>query len=407
MKILLVNKYFYLRGGSDKVFFDEAALLQSKGHKVGFFSMQHPRNFPSRYAPDFVSRVDYAEKMGLLRRWQAAGRILYSLEAKRKLRRLLARERFDIVHLHNIYHQLSPSILDAVAEAGLPAVMTLHDYKMVCPAYTLFSRGRVCERCSQGRYFHVLLRRCVQDSYGKSLVCLAEMYLHHRLLGLYGKVARFIAPSQFMKNKLQDLGFPGQVSHVPNFVNAEAYLPHFGGEEQSLVYFGRLSKEKGLPTLLQAMAGLPATLKLIGEGPERPRLAETVRQARLANVRFLGYRQGASLWAEIRRSRFTVLPSEWYENFPLAVLESFALGKPVLGARIGGIPELVQDGETGLTFEPGNVKDLREKILYLLNHPHLLMEMGRKGRELAEKEFNPQKHYESLMSIFRFVSNFG
>lgn len=400
MNLLLVNKYFYVRGGADKVFFEEAALLASKGHKLGFFSMDHPRNAPSPYAGYFVSGVDYEERLGLWRAVREAGRILYSWEAKQNLRRLLERERFDLVHMHNIYHQISPSILDAIAEAGLPAVMTLHDYKMVCPTYNLLSKGRICERCSRGRYFHGFLRRCAKDSYSRSFVNMAEMYLHHRILGLYGKVALFIAPSRFLKDKVLAMGFPGEVRYVPNFINAAAYRPQFGGRERSLVFFGRLSKEKGLETLIQAMAGIPGTLKLIGEGPERPRLEALVHQERLDNVQFWGYCQADALFAEVKKSWFAVIPSEWYENNPLSVLEAFALGKPVVAARSGGIPELVRDFDTGLTFEPGNVGDLREKIRYLLQDSELIVQMGQNARRYVEKELNPERHYAELLKIY-------
>lgn len=401
MKILLANKYFYIRGGADRAFFNEASLLESKGHEIGYFSMHHPRNAASRYDSYFVSGVDYQEKMGVWRKLQEAGRILYSLEAKKKMRRLLQRERFDLIHLHNIYHQLSPSILDAIAASGIPAVMTLHDYKMVCPTYSLFSKGGVCELCSQGRYFHCLVRRCSKGSYTYSLINALEMYLHHSLMGLYGKVKLFISTSRFTKDKLREMGFPREIRHLPNFINAQAHTPDSGWQERSLVFFGRLSREKGLHTLIQAMAGLHATLKLIGEGPERPALEGTVRQSGLNNIQFLGYRQGASLFAEIKKSMFAVIPSEWYENHPLSVLEAFALGKPVLGARIGGIPELVVDYETGLTFEPGNVQDLRGKIRFLLETPELLVQMGKNARDFVERELNPERHYAELLQIYK------
>ncbi|MDI6812499.1 MAG: glycosyltransferase family 4 protein [Deltaproteobacteria bacterium] len=403
LKILVVNKYFYIRGGAEKVFFDEVSLLEQKGHEIGVFSMEHPRNAPSRYAPFFVSGVDYEGKMGTWQKLWEAGRILYSLEAKKKMRRLLQQEHFDLVHLHNIYHQISPSILDAIATAGLPAVMTLHDYKMVCPTYSLLADKRVCECCFQGRYFHSLWRRCAKDSYAKSFLSMAEMYLHHRLLKIYGKVALFIAPSRFLKAKVEESGFPYRIIHLPYFLNARDYQPNFISEEQSLVYFGRLSPEKGLETLIKAMSGVPANLKIIGEGPQRPRLEYLAGQLRLNNVQFLGYRQGDALFDEIKKSRFTVLPSEWYENYPVSVLESFALGKPVVGARIGGIPELVRDHDTGLTFEPGNIQDLQEKICFLMEEPDVITAMGKRARQFVEEVADPERHYQKLLKIYHLV----
>jgi glycosyltransferase involved in cell wall biosynthesis len=319
------------------------------------------------------------------------------------MRLLLQSQRFDLVHLHNIYHQLSPSILDAVAEAGLPAVMTLHDYKIVCPTYKLLSEGRVCERCAMGKYWHCLLHRCVKVSYAKSFVNMAEMYLHHYFLGQYGKVALFLAPSKFLADKVGDMGFPGEVRYLPNFIDVKTYAPQFAGQEPSLVFFGRLSPEKGLPTLIQAMADIPGILKLIGEGSERPRLEAMVHRKGLQNVQFLGYRQADLLFDEVKKSWFAVVPSEWYENNPLSILEAFALGKPVVGARIGGIPELVRDGDTGLTFEPGNVQDLQEKIVFLLKNPELVTQMGKRARQFVEEVADPERHYQKLMEIYRKV----
>jgi len=182
---------------------------------------------------------------------------------------------------------------------------------------------------------------------------------------------------------------------------ADNYTPAYGAQEDAVVYFGRLSPEKGLFTLLQAARNLPAQVKIIGDGPLRQVLEERVAQEGLANVDFLGYRSGQDLQEAIRSAAAVVLPSEWYENNPRTVIEAFALGKPVIGSRIGGIPELVRDGETGFTFEPGNAEDLREKIVLLARSPRLAEEMGRRAREIVEEELSPERHYEGLMQIYR------
>jgi glycosyltransferase involved in cell wall biosynthesis len=401
LKILLINKYFYLRGGSERVFFDEAELLTQHGHKVGFFSMEHPRNLPSPFAQYFMPGIDYEQELGLVQKLKEAGRIVYSWEARKRMRRLLEKEKFDVAHLHNIHHQLSPSILDELAAFGIPAVMTLHDYKIVCPTYNLLCQGQVCERCAQGKYYHCLLQRCTKGSYTKSLVNVAEMYLNQSLLGQNGKVACFISPSWFLGKKVQDMGFRGKIVHLRYLIKIKELTPAFDWEDESLVFFGRLSREKGVHTLIEAMAGLPVELKVIGEGPQRQELEKQATAQGLHNVRFLGYLQGQALNEEIRKAMFVVLPSQWYENNPLALLEAFALGKPALGSRIGGVPELIRDYQTGFTFEPGNTRDLNEKIRYLLEHPGLISAMGQKARCFVEEEFNPERHYEGLMEIYR------
>lgn len=403
MRLLLANKFFHLRGGAEKVFFEEAALLAAKGHQVGYFSMHHPLNRPSQYSRYFVSQVDYDRPLGFAGGLRAAGRLLYSFEARARLRQLLTAQRFDLAHLHNICHQLSPSIIDELHQHGIPVVMTMHDFKMVCPTYLMLNRDQPCDRCSQGAYWHCLSNRCKQDSWLRSGLNTLEMYLHHRLLKIYDKVSLFVSPSRFLRDKVQHMGFKRPVVYLPNFVQSRDFQPSFDWQDGSLVYLGRLSREKGLRTLIDAVAGLPVNLKVLGDGPLRAELEAHAAHRRVNNVRFLGFLEGRALAEEVRRSRFAVCPSEWYENHPLAVLEAFAWGKPVVGARLGGIPELVQDGETGLTFEPGNWRDLKEKFEFLLEQPKMIIKMGRRSRRLVEEEFNPENHYLRLMEIYHSV----
>jgi len=400
VKVLFVNKFFYERGGAVAVFFDTARLIESFGHKAILFAMSHPQNLRSPYSRYFVSNVDFDEPGPLFERIKAAGRILYSLEAKRKIDALLKNERPHIVHLHNIYHQISPSILHTIKAHGLPIVMTLHDYKMVCPTYNMLTNGKPCERCRRGRFYWCLIKRCNRRSLLRSAVNVLEMYLHHRILHIYDLVDVFISPSLFLKEKVQEMGFEGEIHYLPNFIEPGKFLPCYDYGEKSLVYFGRLSPEKGLFTLLEAVGGLDMKLKIIGDGPLRKDLEMLVSQKGLDNVSFLGYKGGEELKGEIQKAVAVVLPSRWYENSPRSIIEAFALGKPVIGSRIGGIPELVRDGETGLTFEPGNAQDLRAKIKEILTNPDRVVEMGKKARGFVEEELNAQKHYKALMEIY-------
>ncbi|OGS71111.1 MAG: group 1 glycosyl transferase [Flavobacteria bacterium RIFCSPLOWO2_12_FULL_35_11] len=402
MKILLANKYFYLKGGSEYVFFETAELLKKKGHEVVFISMQHPQNVPSEYEKYFVSNVDY-EQSGLKNNIVASLKLLYSFEAKINIEELIKKEKPDIAHLHNIHHQISPSILHSIKKFNIPVVLTLHDYKMVCAFYSMLADVKICEACKNGRYYYCFLKACVKDSRVKSLLNTIEMYLHHRILRIYDMVDVFISPSRFLKLKLEEMGFKGNIVYLPNFVNLEDYKPQYDWQENSIVYFGRLSKEKGLFTLIEAMRGLEIKLKIIGEGPIKEDLKRRAFDAGNRNIEFLGYKTGEELKNEIRKSMFFILPSEWYENNPRSVIEAFALGKPVIGARIGGIPELVKDNETGLTFEPGNSEDLRSKIEYLINKPEKIVEMGKNAREFVVREFDAEKHYRRLMEIYNSV----
>jgi len=398
VKVLQVNKFFYYKGGAEYIFFDTIKLLKKEGHAVIPFSMIHPHNLPSSFSKYFVSFVDLEGKnMSLMKKIRNAGRIFYSFEAKRKLNKLIDKEKPDIAHLHNIHHQISPSILHVLKKKNIPMVMTLHDYKMVCPVYMLLSRGRVCERCKDGRYYWCMINRCTKNSYLKSLFNVIEMYLHHKLLHIFELVDVFISPSRFLKEKIEEMGFKGKIIHLPNFLNPDLFEPFYGYKEKAIYYAGRLSEEKGLRTLIEAVKGLNVQLKVIGEGPLRMELEKIGGK----NIYFMGYLPLEELKKVARDCIGMVIPSECYENNPRSVMEAFALGKPVIGARIGGIPELIKDGETGFLFEPGNVEDLREKITKLVSLSSAeIKQMGQRARHFVEENFNPESHYQKLMEIY-------
>lgn len=400
MKILLVNKFFYPKGGAENSFFETAKLLERNGHKAVFFSMNHPKNLPSAFEPYFVSNVDLNENGGFMNNLRTIGRIHYSFEAKRNLEKLIAVEKPDIAHLNNISHQISPSIIDSLRKSGIPIVMSLRDYKLTCPVYTLLRDGMLCEECSGGRFYKVLTNRCTKGSVSKSLVNMTEMYLHHKLMHVYEKIDEFISPSRFLLEKTLEMGFKGSINHLPNFIPVSEYAPSFSIEGNSIVYLGRLSEEKGVATLIESVRDLDVTLKIIGDGPLMPRLQEEIRARGQKNAVFLGFKTGKELKDEISSSLFTVIPSEWYENNPRSVIESFALGKPVIGARIGGIPELVKDGKTGLLFTPASSEDLKAKISVLLQKKPAIISLGKNARQFVEEEFNQKTHYNGLMRIY-------
>jgi glycosyltransferase involved in cell wall biosynthesis len=400
VKILFGNKFFYLKGGSEYIFFDSAEYLEQKGHKAIFFSMRHPQNISSIYEEYFVSNIDY-NNGGIGNRIRGSLNVLYSFEARRKAVELIEKERPDIAHLHNIYHQISPSILHAFKRFNIPVVLTLHDYKMVCPAYSMLRGGEICEACRDGSYYNCLLKGCSQNSRLKNLLNTIEMYLHHDILHIYDLVDTFISPSIFLKNKLEEMGFKGRMVYLPNFIKLDGISPVYNWKERSIVYFGRLSKEKGIFTLIEAAKKINAIMfKIIGEGPLEKDIRTKISAENIRNVKLLGYKRGEDLKMEILKSMFIVLPSEWYENNPRSIIEGFAYGKPVIGSRLGGIPELVRDNETGLTFESGNAEDLRIKIEYLTNHQDKIIEMGKNARLFVEKELGADRHYEGLIRIY-------
>ncbi len=406
MKILLVNNFYYNRGGDCTYLFSLKKLLESKGHNVAVFSMQHPENFESENAGYFVSYINYAEeirKKNFFSGLKVLSRSIYSLEAKNTIESPLRNAKPDIVHLNNIRHHITPSIIYAVKKCNIPIVWTLHDYQLICPNISFLCHGKVCERCRKRKYFWPPIVRCKKNSCLASTMAAIEHSVQ-MISGVYDLVDAFICPSMFLRDKFIEYGFnENKLYYLKHFIDELCPNGSAAGDEYYL-YIGRISEEKGVKTLIDAASGIKShKLKIVGVGPLKEELMSYVESTINANdtIEFLGYRKRPEVMELLKKCKFVVLPSEWYENFPYAVLEAFACGKPVIGSRIGGIPELVIDKKTGLTFEPGNADDLISKIEYLITHPDEIIKMGENGRSLTKKELNSDKHYEKLMGIYR------
>lgn len=401
MKILLVNKFLYPKGGDAISTITTGALLDSKGHEVNYWGMDHPSNPTYPLKDYFISNVDFSSSGAINKQIVMAANLLYSFEAKWKIEKVLAYFKPDIVHLNNFAHQISPSILDVLEKHSIPAVMTMRDYKMVCPVYTMVLNEKPCEKCAKGIYVHCALNNCTKGSFSKSLLNTLEMYLHHNIMHIYDSIHTYISPSLFLMNKCQEMGFKHRMAFLPNFVNLATLSPDFTFKGPRAIYMGRLAAEKGVLTLLQAVSGTNIQLDIVGGGPLHADFENQARIMRLSNVTFWGYLTGEALYNRVREASVLVIPSEWYENNPRSVIEAFALGKPVVGARIGGIPELVRDNVTGLTFTSGSSEDLRSKLFELLSKPDAVIQMGKNGRQLVETELNSENHYSKLMEIYR------
>ncbi len=404
MKILMCNSYYYLRGGSERCFFDLSVLLERNGHEVIPFSMRDERNLPSEYDRYFISHVDFPSQVGqggsLRGKLDTVERVLYSREARLSIEQLLADTKPDLAHIHGIAHEMSPSILPAIKQAGVSIVQTLHDYKLLCPNTNFVSGGQICERCKVHRYHNVLLHRCKRGSLAASFVAGLEMALHKALQIYERHVDAFITPSMFLKNKLLEYGLGNRIEHVPNFINLDAIQPNYDFEDY-FVYYGRLSSVKGVRTLLQAMLNVNGShLYIAGTGDLDEELQAFAKEKGLDNVTFLGHLDADRLFPLIQNAAFSVVPSEWYENYSMSVLESFAAGTPVIGAQVGGIPEQVIDGWNGLLFESGNAEQLSERINYMLSYPERARNMGRNGRVQVEKINGPERHYRDTLAIY-------
>ncbi len=405
MKILMVNSYHYLRGGGERCFFELSDLLRSRGHEVFPFSMDHPKNLPSEYSDYFVSYIDFPTELrnpGIGSKVRVLNRVVYSREARQKIEAIIEHVQPDLVHIHGFVHEMSTSILPAIKAAGLPVVQTLHDYKIACPNTSFLSHGKVCEACKGGKYYNMTRFRCKRGSLAASMLASVEMYFHEAFRLYEPNIDLFIAPSQFMADKVREHGVETPVITIPNFIPPESFQAAYEPDNH-FVYAGRLSPEKGIKTLLEATRRLrtDAILYIAGSGELEAELRQFVADHDLTNVRFTGHLSTAALNDLIQRAICTVVPSEWYENYSMVVLESLACGTPVIGTKIGGIPEQVIHGVNGLLFEVGDAAELAIHLQRLLDNRDEAIEMGRAGRQRIETINNPDTHYEQTMAVYR------
>lgn len=397
MKILQANKFFFKNGGSETVMFQERDYLLANGHQVIDFSMQDARNLPSEHAAHFVQNRQYGTG-GKLAKLSSSLSLIHSPEASRNISNLIKKTKPDLVHCHNIYHQLTPSIIGAAKKLGVPVVLTLHDYKPVCPTYNRLQNSKPCSKCLDGDFSQVLRNKCADGSVSKSALLYLESTVQ-RLMGNYEKVDAFIAPSQFMQQSIAKRIPENRIKQLYNGIDINA-IDANQADDDYVLYIGRLVPEKGVETLLKSHAnsGKNWSLKVAGTGP-----LLDVLKAQYSPSIFVGHLSGDALKATIEKASIVVVPSEWYENCPMSVLEAMAYGKPVVGSRMGGIPELIEDGKTGLLYEAGNVNELAVAINKLMASSTLRQEMGVAGRQRVTKHFSLNKHNKGLVEIYKFA----
>lgn len=394
ISILFANKFFFLNGGSERVFFQERDFLLRNGTKVVDFSMKDPRNFPSDCANYFVSNINYYSTRGVLNKIKQGVKFVRSAEAVNKLKGLVENEKPDIAHLHNIYHQLTPSIISVLKRNGVRVVLTLHDGKLICPSYLMLAKGKVCTTCEGRSFWRPLVTNCV-GSRRQEVLLMLEAYWH-KWARSYEYVDIFLSPSRFLAKLVSQRIPESKIRVLRNGIDLDSYKPGFRDDGYAL-YFGRLSREKGIETLLEAHSklGNRIPLKVVGSGPLERELKEHYQHAQ-----FLGYHASEELKKTIGNSGFVVVPSECYENCPMVVLEAMAMGKPVIGTRMGGIPEQIDDGRTGFLFEMGSVKELAEKMMLLSENTQIRHQMGKAAREKVEREYSFDAHCTKLINIY-------
>lgn len=409
MKILAVNNAYFIRGGADRYFFDLNTLLESYGEEVVPFSVKDKRNFTTAFEPHFLSPVDFRGDRIMRNFPKIAGRIFYSGEAKKKIKSLLERGRPHITHIHQIHYNITPAILPALKAHGIPVIQTVSNFDLVCPTTSLFFNNKTCLDCKDGLYLRAAVRRCYRKSLGKSFISALKSYFSGWMMSYEDNVDLFIAPSRFVRDILLDYGFRKEkLAHVYPFVDTAEYKPS-GKDSGYFLYFGRLVEGKGLETLIESMKALKHTkLYLAGDGYLRPKLQIMASGWGLANVKFLGFLQGSQLRDVLAYAMFTVFPSEAYETFGFAVIESFAAAKPVIGSNLGPVPEIIDNGLNGLLFKPGDAEDLTANIRRLIDNRRLRLDMGANARQKAESEYGPRGHYHTMKDLYNsFIAGRG
>ncbi len=403
MNILIANWAWYPSGGDWTYIETVAELYRSRGHKVIPFSMKDERNIPNNYSDYFIENVNYSElnKEKTIRSGvKVLKKSIYSAEAVDKLQQLLKIEKIDLAHLNLIHHYLTPAIIKVLKKNKIPIVWTLHDYTILCPQSTFISNDEVCEKCRNGNFYSCALNRCKKRSVLASSLAAFENYFH-TYLNYYKDVDFYICPSAFSYNKYKNFGFfPDKLRHIYHTYKFEAPASKVQiNSSRYILYVGRLEKIKGVHTLLEAMKSIPMiNLKVIGDGSQENTLQAFKDNHSLDNVKFLGKLSKEDVLTEIQGSDFLVCPSEWYEVLGLTIYEAMLMAKPVIGAKIGAIPETVIHGQTGLLFEPGNAADLADMIRLLYNSAELET-LGMKAKLHISAIIDEQKYIEAMKEV--------
>lgn len=411
MKILLVNKFHYLNGGSEKYYFELGKLLKKYGNEVAYFSMKDDRNIKTGDKEYFVEKIDLNTGSKL-----RALDVIYSKENYKKMQEAIDDFKPDIVHLNNFQRQLSESIVECCRKNKIPMVFTAHDVQAICPAISMMDGEKnICKKCMGGKYMNCFKKKCVKNSTLKSLLGAYEGRYYRNKKVYTKKIGHIITPSVFYKNKFIEDGVnESKIDAIHNFINLEDYNLQLEDEGYAL-YSGRLAKEKGILNLVEAFTNLVKDNKnndkldniklyIAGDGPERENIENKIKSNKLEDkIILLGYLNQKDLREYTRKCRFLVIPSIWYENGPYSVIETQSIGKAIIGSNIGGIPEMVLNNENGLTYKYDDINDLEAKMKKLFETKELADKFGKSAKEFALNEYSPNGYYEKIEKIYKNV----
>lgn len=411
MRILLVNYRYFISGGPEKYMFNIKKMLEDNGHEVIPFSIHSNKNVQTEYSKYFVEPIGgrdatYFDEVKKTPKsiWQMLTRSIYSIEVEKAIKKEIKDTKPDLVYIIHFVNKLSPSVITGAKKMGLPVVLRLSDYFLLCPRFDFMYQKKICEDCLTNGYWSCIKKRCVKGSLFASIIRVFSMKFHN-FIHVYRGVDAFITPSEFLKRKLVENGFDEKkIICIPTFTTSKSEV----GEPQVGVYglyFGRITEEKGVETVIKAYERLPGhEVKIMGDDTtdEAKRLKDYVKKHKIKNVEFLGFKIGTELENVIKGARFTLIPSIWYDNLPNTALESFQYSKPIIASNIGSLPELVVDEVNGFLFETGNDETLTETIKKFDDDANVV-KMGAASRKRLETRFAPQSHYEALMKVFNSV----
>ena len=425
MKIILVNYRYFISGGPERYYFNIKEILERNGHEVIPFSVKSSRNVPNDYEKYFLDIVDdevyfaQAKKKTPKMILKSFTRMFYSFEAKKKMKQLISDTKPDLVSIMQMHNKISPSIVDAAREMNVPVIHRISDFQYMCPNALFYNdRIGVCEDCLKGKRMSCVKYKCVLNSPVYSGIKMMAKWMHD-IMKVHRRIDAFVVPSEFTLGRLHEYGIPMEkLNHIPTFFNLKEVNPEV--EYKPFVLFvGRIEKQKGLMSLVKAFETIPYELKIIGfsnDGFEdelkqylgRPingdlNVEETTAYGKNGNIHFLGRKKFEDIVPYLKSCMCTVVPSEWYDNFPNVVLESYAYKKAVIATDFGSLKYMVDEGQTGMKFKNADLNDLRRCVSYMIEHSEASMAMGEKAYKLIETKYSPDSHYNKLIELMKKV----
>mgnify|MGYP000171816433 CR=1 FL=1 len=401
MKILLVNKFHWIKGGSETYYFGLGNMLKNHGHEIAYFSMEDEKNIDSGDIEYFVEASDMNSN-----NVTKAFDVIYNCKNKIKMEKALDEFKPDIVHINNFQRQLSASIIFPCVKRNIPVVFTAHDTQAVCPAITMMDKnGNVCDNCLKGKYTNCIKNKCIKNSRLKSLLGAIEGYYYRWNKVYVDKIDCIITPSDFLRKILISDGIPSnKIKTLHNFVSVDNKDDNIKIGDYAL-YVGRLSKEKGILNLLKAFQNVKGKLYVAGDGPEMENIKEFIKNNKMeSKVKLLGFLNKNDVIEYVKKCRFVVLPSICNENCPYSILEAITFGKPVLASNVGGVPELVVNDENGIIYDYNDIKELSNKLDLLFKEQHIIEKYSLNSKEMS-KLYTIDNYYENIMEIYNSLIN--